>query len=118
MIKVSITYKDNHAAALQAIRSAAQGAISESARDILERAKAIVPLDETPLQNSGAVAVIGDETFVSFGTGESAAYAVIQHENLQYAHAPGRQAKYLEQPFREQRDAIIRRVADRIKCVL
>ena len=98
---MSVTYKSNRAQAIQAIHDTALDAIEQATyRFIYDSSQQLVPLDEGPLQESGEVIVEGDAVIVSYGKGESAAYAVIQHENLNYAHAPGRQAKYLEQPFR------------------
>lgn len=42
------------------------------------------------------------------------AYAQIQHENLSYRHAPGKQAKYLEQPLYENADRYMQRLADNL----
>lgn len=115
---ITIKYKSNSKAVKQAVKQAALDGIREGAQPVYEKSQAIVPLDETPLQQSGTIQQIGNNVYIGYGFGESAAYAVIQHENLQYAHAPGRQAKYLEQPFRENVDAIIRLVAQRVKGVL
>jgi hypothetical protein len=115
---VTITYKSNRANVVAAIKEAGKDGINEGAIDVLMRAEMIVPLDESPLLNSGKITNVGDSTYIGFGFGESAIYAVVQHENMQYAHAPGRQPKYLEQPFREQRDKIIQRVANKIRARL
>jgi hypothetical protein len=98
---MSVTYKSNSAAAIAAIERAAMDAIEESVtKFVFEPSQLIVPLDETPLIKSGEVLRDDTSVVVSYGKGESAAYAVIQHENLQYAHPNGREAKYLEKPFR------------------
>jgi hypothetical protein len=39
--------------------------------------------------------------------GYTAAYAIYVHERLELTHKPGKQAKFLEQPFRENRQRII-----------
>lgn len=36
---------------------------------------------------------------IGYGEGGAEAYALLQHENMVFNHAPGRQAKYLEQPL-------------------
>lgn len=94
---MSVTYKSNAAQAIRAIESAALDALEQSVYQfIYEPSQQLVPLDEGPLQESGKVDVEGLTITVSYST----EYAIIQHENMQYAHAPGRQAKYLEMPFR------------------
>ncbi len=115
---ITITYKSNRANVIATIKEAGKDAIGEGAIDVLMRAEMVVPLDESPLLNSGKITAVGNSVYVGFGFGESAEYAVLQHENVQYAHAPGRQAKYLEQPFREQQDKIIQRVANKIRARL
>ena len=100
--------------AIQTIENAAKTGAIESMQQVLDKSQAIVPLDMTPLQKSGTLSEDGNKIYVSYGQGESAAYAIIQHENLQYRHAPGRQAKYLEQPFRTAQPTILQTIADRI----
>ncbi len=76
-----------------------------AAEHILGVANDLVPLDEGPLQNSGHVRVSpgGAQAQIYYDT----PYAVVQHENLDYRHAPGRQAKYLEQPMTTERDVAL-----------
>ena len=102
--------------ATQAIISAANSGALEGMQLVYNKSQQIVPLDETPLQKSGTLKQEGNTTAIGYGTGESADYAVIQHENLQYRHAPGRQAKYLEQPFRELTPQILAKIRDSIKA--
>lgn len=59
---------------------------------ILEESNRIVPLEYGDLQRSGYVDQDGNKIVVGYNT----PYALIQHENLSYNHAPGRTAKYLE----------------------
>ncbi len=80
----------------------------EIAERIMEKSKSIVPLDQGPLQASGKVKPVerkGPIVRVELVYGEPGSgaeeYALIQHENLEYNHAPGRQAKYLEEPVVE-----------------
>jgi hypothetical protein len=63
----------------------------------------IVPLDEGPLQRSGKVTVEGLNGSISYDT----PYAVVQHENLSFRHAPGRSAKYVEGPMNTERDVML-----------
>lgn len=73
----------------------------------LGEAKKIVPLDEATLERSGKVSVDGLNGAISFDT----PYAVRQHEELDYQHLPGRQAKYLEQPMHTEREIMLQLMA-------
>lgn len=70
---------------------------------VLERSRAIVPLEEGTLERSGRVTVDGLEGAVSYDT----VYARIQHERLDFRHAPGRTAKYLERPMNSERRVVL-----------
>lgn len=48
---------------------------------------------------------------VSYGTN----YAIFVHEDLNARHKPGKQAKFLEQPFREKHDRMMEIVAEEIE---
>jgi len=110
-----VTYKSYAQQAKRAVSKAVLDGATDGAEIVLNDSQQIVPLDESPLKESGAVTVTQDAVYISYGRGESAEYAVIQHENLNYAHAPGRQAKYLETPFRVRNGVIIQKIKDRIK---
>lgn len=55
------------------------------------RSQALVPLREGHLQRSGEMKVTSGGVEITY----SLVYARIQHEELSYRHAPGRQAKYI-----------------------
>lgn len=84
--------------------------LDDTLEDVFEVSQQLVPLDLGPLQESGRI------VWENIGGGRSGGsivygnadlpYAVIQHENLAYAHAPGRQAKYVEQPMNEAAAAL------------
>lgn len=84
-----------------------QRMVSEGIARALEHtlgvATALVPLDEGPLQRSGKVIVNGLNGSISYDT----PYAIVQHEDLSFRHAPGRQAKYLEQPMNTERETML-----------
>lgn len=97
-------------------RRGAVAGLRQATEFLLGEAVAIVPLDESPLQDSGKPTVQAStlEGVVSFDT----PYAVIQHENLDYRHAPGRTAKYLERPFDEHRQTLLAIVATSVRRAL
>lgn len=47
--------------------------------------------------------------------GYAASYAIYVHENLEAAHKPGKQAKFLEQPAREKEREIAQTVVEAVK---
>lgn len=84
-------------------------ALTKIAYDILAASQEVVPFDTGALYDSGEVSEpYGDLESVSvdigYGSGE-VQYAIIQHENMEYKHPNGGQAKYLEQPAMEAADS-------------
>lgn len=81
-------------------------ALNAAIKDIAGRADELVPEDEGIL--AGSQDIEGPSrsgnmftATISYG-GPAEAYALVQHERLDYKHRGGRQAKYLEQPFVEE----------------
>ncbi|HZM83827.1 MAG TPA: hypothetical protein VFC19_49545 [Candidatus Limnocylindrales bacterium] len=81
---------------LRAHEGAAKG-LRSAAEHLLQVSRELVPLEEATLERSGKADLDRGnlQATVSFNT----VYAVRQHEELTWRHAPGRQAKYLEGPF-------------------
>jgi hypothetical protein len=85
----------------------------EAANLLLKESRKIVPIDKKVLYKSSRVVTRGRgratfEAAVEYRT----EYALRQHEELNWKHAPGKSAKYLEKParrFRSQMAAIIRK---------
>lgn len=73
---------------------------------VLAESNKIIPLDEGTLERSGKVTV--DEANLTGVVSYNTAYAVRQHEELTWRHAPGRQAKYLETAANASRDECAR----------
>lgn len=82
--------------------------------DLLGKAVDLAPIDKGDLRGSGSAQFEDDAVTVGF----SEPYAISQHEHLEYEHPKGGQAKYLEQPFRENADKYINYIADAIKKAL
>lgn len=87
-------------------RLASEG-LQRALEHTLGKAKELVPLEEGTLERSGRVDVDGLNGAISFDT----VYAVRQHEEMDWKHLPGRQAKYLEQPMNTERDVMLRLMA-------
>ncbi|MFF8408979.1 hypothetical protein [Streptomyces omiyaensis] len=84
---------DGNPAARQLRTAAAQG-LYLGAEHVLGLSDEVVPLDEAALQRSGVASV--DEPSLTAMVSYDTPYAVVQHERLDFRHAPGRSAKYLE----------------------
>jgi hypothetical protein len=112
---MKLRFKEAGDTAYQALRLGAK----EGMELVLNDSQALVPLDEGPLMSNAELIETDDAIYVSYGLdAESAEYAVIQHENLAYSHAPGRQAKYLEMPFRQLQGRMLERINRRVKAAL
>lgn len=90
-------------------RGAARG-LMLGAEHVLEEAKRIVPIEEKTLKDSGVPSV--DEGSLRAAVSFDTPYAVRQHEELDYHHDAGRQAKFLEQPITDA--GVKRKVEDLI----
>lgn len=79
-----------------------QEALYAEAQTILAESKQQVPFRFGVLSSSGMVHdpyIVGKKAAVEISYGGAAIdYALVQHENMTYRHAPGRKAKYLEDP--------------------
>lgn len=84
-----------------------------AAEYLLSEASAIVPIDEGTLDRSGVASV--DPATLTSAVSFDTPYAVKQHENLHYRHAPGRQAKYLEEPFTREAPTMQQIIAVQIR---
>jgi hypothetical protein len=106
-------------------RRAHEGAvkgITMSGEYVLTESRAVVPLDEANLERSGRVDVDGAalEAAVSYGGDDDqlGIVAIVQHERLDYQHAPGRTAKYLEAPLLAAGDVVLAIQAAQIRRAL
>ena len=87
-------------------RKVAAQAMYSAANHIGNESQTLVPVDTGVLR--GSMDISRQKSFtqktttavISYG-GPAAPYALIQHENMEFEHPNGGQAKYLEQPFLE-----------------
>lgn len=103
----------------QAARDAHEGSVhglTLAAEHLLGEAVAVVPLLEGTLARSGKATV--DEDTLTAAVSFNTVYAVAQHEELEYRHAPGRQAKYLEEPTIREAGTIKAILAQQIREAL
>lgn len=91
---------------IQALAEANAAAVAKGLRDATEHVLGVsrsrVPIEEATLERSGSAHVDRENLrgYVYYDT----PYAVVQHEDLTFAHDAGRQAKYLETAFTGEKD--------------
>jgi len=100
------------------MRAAGKFTIKETAKNLrraglfLQRqSQKVVPIDTGALKNSAGTRQIGRDEHAVVAVFYTTHYAVYQHENTALNHAPGKQAKYLEEPAKRHRDNILRIIA-------
>lgn len=103
---VRVRWQGNRLWTAQGRRHASQG-LTNAVEHLLGEARRLVPIEEGTLERSGKTSVDELDAAVSFDT----VYAVRQHEELTWRHAPGRRAKYLETPLTTERDVMLRLMA-------
>jgi hypothetical protein len=106
-----VTY--NGAAVLGAMRAGAIRGVRLGAEHLLQVARARVPIEEGTLERSGVVSV--DEGSVTAAVSFDQPYAVRQHEEMDYRHDSGREAKYLERPLHEENGTITDIIAAEVR---
>lgn len=106
-------------------------AIYAEAQAVLAASRKEVPYDRGVLASSGRVHepfVVGKTTSVEITYGGAAGggelgpelvnYAIIQHENEDFQHAPGRKSHYLEDPMMAAAVGLSSRLARRIEAII
>lgn len=97
----------------KALTAAAVKGLELATEHLLQISRAVVPLEEGTLERSGAAQV--DDKALTGAVSYDTVYAVRQHEELTWRHAPGRQAKYLEGPATAEADTLQAIVAAQIR---
>jgi hypothetical protein len=91
-----------------------RGPLKLEAELIMTKAKRITPVDTGTLRSSGHVQSPKqtlDRLSITLGFGGAAsAYALVQHERTDYKHRGKQQAKFLEQPVKEEELRLARRL--------
>lgn len=80
---------------------------------LLQVSRKLVPHEEGTLENTGKVS--SDPASHTVAVSYDTVYAVRQHEELDYAHDDGRQAKYLEQPMHTENATIAKLAQGTVK---
>lgn len=98
------------------LRQAAARGLFLGAEHVLSVSNDKVPLDEGTLQHSGTASV--DEADLTAMASYDTPYAARQHEELDYEHAPGREAKFLENALNAERSTVLALVAAEMRRAL
>ena len=93
------------------IKQAIHNELKVVAADLQGKAQKLTPVDTGDLQGSAYSEVENLEGTVGF----TEIYALRQHEEMDYNHPKGGQAKYLEQPYKENMQKYIDDIANAIK---
>lgn len=97
-------------------------ALYDEANVMFNESQDQVPMDTGVLRSSGNVhapAISHGEVLVEISYGGAAApYALRQHENEEYKHAPGRKAKYLSDPVEDGLPDLGRNITDRLEAMV
>ncbi|MFC8832357.1 hypothetical protein ACFT8V_04045 [Streptomyces griseoincarnatus] len=99
-----------------AMRAAGSRGLLLGAEHVLGLSNEKVPLDEGFLQSTGTASV--DEGDMTAMVSYDGPYAVRQHEQLEYRHAPGREAKYLENALNGSRTEVQALIAAQLRRAL
>ena len=78
---------------------------------LLRESKKIVPVDTSNLKNSGDTKPLGHGWATDVVVFYTAEYAVYVHERTDLKHAPGKKAKFLEEPMKLMRPQLLAVIA-------
>jgi hypothetical protein len=82
---------------------------------LLTESNKTVPLDNSILEHTGVAAAERDGDKITGIVSYNTPYAVRQHEELTYRHAPGRRAKWLELTLHERADVLQKLIATQVR---
>jgi hypothetical protein len=98
------------------VHAAAAHGLFLGAEHVLQVSRGLVPIEEGTLERSGATDI--DRGALRAAVSYDTPYAVRQHEEMDYHHDAGRQAKYLEQPLNTEHRVALSLIAREIKRAL
>jgi len=104
-----VTFKWNGEEVKRRQREGRNRGLRKGAEHLLAVADPLVPVEEGTLVRSGTASV--DEAKGQAAVSYDGPYAVRQHEELTWRHDPGKQAKYLEEPFHTEGPVILEIIA-------
>ncbi|BBN97501.1 hypothetical protein [Sporolactobacillus terrae] len=90
-------------------------AMSDVVKDLHRRAVEQAPLDTGDLRGSGFHEVDNGPTRATGTVGFTAPYALVQHEHTEFNHPRGGNAKYLENPLKQNTNRYINYLKNSVK---
>jgi hypothetical protein len=116
---LSMSIENTFVGAVAGVTIAKAEALQAAGTLILLTAQDRTPVDTGALVQSGRLTEVDSSTVaVSFGDDTTAAYDVIQHEDLDLNHPNGGQAKFLESAVNDRRVAAVEAMAAVIRTVI
>ena len=85
--------------------------IERSALDLQGKSQMLAPVDKGDLRGSAFTEVEGTEATIGY----TEPYATRQHEETSYRHPKGGQAKFLEEPFKQNAKKYVENIGNAIK---
>ncbi len=98
------------------IKQAVPKALTDVGLDLLGKSKEKAPIDTGDLRGTGFMNLEDNGKTAVIGFTEI--YALRQHEGLEYKHPLGGEAKYLENPLKENTQKYIKHIKDAIGKVV
>ena len=103
---------------LSEIKDASKDSIRDVALDLISKAKERAPLDTGDLRGSGFTEFKESSTEYVARVGFTEPYALVQHEDLTFKHPQGGEAKYLENPLKENTGKYIAHIQNKARKVV
>lgn len=88
--------------------------LKKAGRFLQRKSQQIVPVEFGNLKNSADTRWQGSGFDITVWVVYTAVYAIYVHERVELSHAPGKQAKFLEEPARQYRDEILALIAKEV----
>ena len=105
----------NLAKKISGVKNMSKSAIRDVSFDLKGNSQDLAPVDTGDLRRSAYTKFEDRPGGFTGEIGYGAEYAYEQHENLEYRHPQGGQAKYLEQPLKENLGKYARYIKDKSK---
>lgn len=94
-------------------------ALGTCASDLQGKSAAQAPIETGDLRANCSVSPVKrGKTNISLSVGYDLVYAIVQHERLDFNHPRGGKAKFLEDPFKENREKYARIISNAVNRAL
>lgn len=100
---------------LKEIENVTEDSIRDVALDLLGKAKERAPIDTGDLRGSGFAEFTESSTEYAAKVGFTETYALAQHEDLTFKHPQGGEAKYLENPLKENESKYLQHIRNKAR---